>query len=144
MAEVLKSILRTPEPPGGVAVRGKGQKYSLDLALSTLAGSPIENGPCVSCCPGRPLSACLACLQPLIPAWLTMLPQQGTEDSLSNRSIPSQAPFYAHMLDFFVCYIYTYVLKTLIIPTPFPSLAPSLAPFPKYCLDVHILVFIFI
>lgn len=56
MAEVLKSILRTPEPLGGVTVRGKGQHYSIDLALSTLGGSPIKNGPCLSCCPGRPLS----------------------------------------------------------------------------------------
>lgn len=55
-AEVLKSILRTPEPPGGVAVRGKGQQDSLDLDFSTLAGSPIENDPGLSCSPGRPLS----------------------------------------------------------------------------------------
>lgn len=37
---MLKSILRTPKFLGRLAARGKGQQYSLDLALSTLAGSP--------------------------------------------------------------------------------------------------------
>lgn len=37
---MLKSILRTPKFLGRLVARGKGQQYSLDVALSTLAGSP--------------------------------------------------------------------------------------------------------
>lgn len=93
MAAVPKSILRTPEPLGGVAVRGKGRQDSLGLSPQHLgwksqlrtahARVAPQAGPS-----GR--TACIACLQPRIPAWLAMLPQQrAEEDKVQDRSVPS-------------------------------------------------------
>lgn len=62
----------------------------------------------------------MACLQAWIPAWLTTVPQKGTEDDLPYGSLTYQATFYGHMLVFsflFFCYIYTSLSNTLIIFT---------------------------
>lgn len=93
MAEVPKSILRTPEPLGGVAVRGKGRQYSLGLSPQHLGWKSQLRTAHARVAPQAGPSGrtdCIACLQPRIPAWLAMLPQQRTEeDKVQDRSVPS-------------------------------------------------------